>query len=289
MRLNDLHDSSLKFGACYSLVFYRREVCMLWQDLQRIRAEAPLVHNITNYVVMNTTANSLLAIGASPVMAHAIEEVADMVGIARALVLNIGTLSTPWIDAMFAAGEAARRRSLPIVLDPVGSGATPLRTATAARLVREIRPTIIRGNASEIRSLVFAEQGTKGVDSMHRPEETLEAAHALSETCGSTVVVSGAVDLIVTGSQVIRVANGHPMMPRVTGLGCAATALTGAFAAVNPSPADAAANAMALMGIAGEIAGERSAGPGSFQVNFLDALYLIRETDIKDRLQMRVG
>jgi hydroxyethylthiazole kinase len=261
---------------------------MLWQDIQRIRAEAPLIHNITNYVVMNTTANALLAIGASPVMAHAIEEVEEMSGMASALVVNLGTLSAAWIDAMIRAGQAANRNKIPIVLDPVGSGATRLRTDTAQKLLRDTPPTIIRANASEVRSLILAEQRTKGVDSRHSSEETLEAARSLSRKSRCVVSVSGAPDLIVAGNSVIRVSNGHPMMPQVTGLGCTATALTGAFAAVNPSPFRAAAHAMALMGIAGEMAAERSAGPGSLQVNFLDALYLIQESDIERRLKMEI-
>jgi hydroxyethylthiazole kinase len=263
-----------------------REAALLWEDLNHIRARSPLIHNITNYVVMNNTANALLAIGASPVMAHAIAEVEEMVGIASALVINIGTLSAPWIDSMLKAGHAAGIRGIPVVLDPVGSGATTLRTQTASLLAREIRPAIIRGNASEIRSMVSAELGTKGVDSVHAPEETLEAAQALSIACQCTVVISGPVDLIVERDAVIRVANGHPMMPRITGLGCTASALTGAFAAVNPSRLNAAANAMALMGIVGEIAAERAAGPGSFQMHFLDALYWIGKDDIDRRLKM---
>lgn len=259
---------------------------MVWEDLKRIRSEAPLVHNITNYVAMSLTANALLAIGASPVMAHALEEVEEMVGLARALVINIGTLSSAWIDAMVKAGREACRRGLPIVLDPVGSGATRLRTDTAAMLIREIKPAIIRGNASEIRSLAYAEQSTKGVDSELASVDALDAACVLSERCGGTVVVSGAVDLVVSEKRVIRIRNGHPLMPRITGLGCAATALTGAFSAVNPSSFEAAAHAMALMGVAGELAGEVSAGPGSFQVHFLDALHTIQESDMRQRLKM---
>jgi hydroxyethylthiazole kinase len=258
----------------------------VWQDLQRIRAEAPLVHNITNYVVMNTTANALLAIGASPVMAHALDEVEEMAGMARALVLNIGTLSEPWIEAMVRAGRKAMEKGVPIILDPVGAGATRLRTNTARRLLREAPPAVIRGNASEIRALFYAEDGTKGVDSTHTSEEALEAARVLSEHCHSVVSVSGATDVIVSNRSVIRVFNGHPMMPRVTGLGCTATALTGAFAAVNPSPLKAAAHAMAVMGIAGEIAAESSPGPGSFQMHFLDALFLLEAADIERRLKM---
>jgi hydroxyethylthiazole kinase len=145
---------------------------------------------------------------------------------------------------------------------------------------------VIRGNASEIRALYGAEQETKGVDSTRGSEEALDAAQALARHYDCTVSVSGATDIIVSASAVIRVSNGHPLMPRVTGLGCTATALTGAFAAVNSSPLLAAAHAMAVMGIAGEIASTRAAGPGTFQVYFLDALYLLQESDIRERLKM---
>jgi hydroxyethylthiazole kinase len=276
---------------CCILGFQRRELAIdtaraIWTDIERIRAEAPLVHNITNYVVMNTTANALLAIGASPVMAHAIEEVEEMVAIAGALVLNIGTLSADWIEAMAKAGRKARAKGVPIVLDPVGAGATRFRTETAQMLLREAPPAIIRGNASEIRALFYAEEGTKGVDSTHTSEEAFEAARILAEHCHCVVSVSGATDVIVSNQGIIRVLNGHPMMRRVTGLGCTASALTGAFAAVNPSPFEAAAHAMALMGIAGEMAAERSRGPAGLQMHFLDALYLIQEADIQCRLRL---
>jgi hydroxyethylthiazole kinase len=259
------------------------------QDLERIRAEGPLVHNITNYVVMNTTANALLAIGASPVMAHAREEVEEMVSLASALVINIGTLSAPWVRAMLQAGRAARRRKIPIVLDPVGCGATRFRTGAAQKLMREVAPAIIRGNASEIRSLLGRKAGTKGVDSRHTPDEVLDEARALSGSAGCVVSVSGPVDLIVEGDTVVRIANGHPLMARVTGMGCTASAITGAFAAVNLQSLKAAAHAMAVMGIAGEMAAERAGGPGSFQMHFLDALSVLRKSDIAARLKMQVA
>jgi len=258
----------------------------LWHDIRSIRTEAPLVHNITNYVVMNTTANALLALGASPVMAHAIEEVEEMVGLARALVLNIGTLSAPWIEAMVRAGREARRRGIPVVLDPVGSGATKLRTATALRLLDEVAPAIVRGNASEIASLVDAGASTKGVDSTRSSDDTVDLAQLLAQRRRCVVVVSGATDVIVGEGEVARVFNGHPMMPKITGMGCAATALTGAFAAVNPAARRAAAHAMALMGIAGELAAERAEGPGTFQVQFLDALHRVREIDVLQHLRI---
>lgn len=259
---------------------------MIWPNFQRIRAETPLVLNITNYVVMNTTANALLAIGASPVMAHAIEEAEEMTGLARALVINIGTLSSHWIEAMLKAGREANRRNIPVILDPVGCGATQFRTATAQTLMREIKPAVIRGNASEIRSLILSASGTKGVDSQHTPDEVLDDAQALSRSAGCVVSVSGAVDLIVEGNQVARIANGHPMMTKVTGMGCTASAITGAFVATNNSYFKAAVHAMAVMGIAGELAAGRATGPGSFQMNFLDALYCLQESDITQRLKM---
>ncbi len=258
----------------------------IWADLARIRAEAPLVHNITNYVVMNTTANALLALGASPVMAHAQEEVGEMTAIARALVLNIGTLSAPWVSAMFQAGAVARQHARPIVLDPVGAGATGFRTGTARRLLEELSPAIVRGNASEIRALVYDEQRTRGVDSAHPAEDAAGAADALAARYGCVAVASGAVDLISSGGTTSRVFNGHPLMPRVTGMGCTASALAGAFAAVNPSPRDATVNAMAVIGIAGELAAARARGPGTFLVHFLDALHLLQESEIRDRLKI---
>jgi hydroxyethylthiazole kinase len=260
---------------------------MVWQDIQRIREEKPLVHNITNYVVMNTSANALLAIGSSPVMAHAIEEVEEMTRLARALVINIGTLSTPWVEAMVYAGKEAHRQKIPVVLDPVGSGATRFRTISAQKLMREIHPDIIRGNASEIRSLISTGLGTRGVDSRHAPDDVREDARAISRFAGCVVSVSGPVDLIVQGDAVARIANGHPMMSKVTGMGCTASAITGAFTAVNPSLFLAAAHAMAAVGIAGEMAAERSGGPGSFQLHFLDMLYGLQESDIARRLKIQ--
>ena len=258
---------------------------LLWHDIERIRATAPLVHSITNFVVMNTTANALLALGASPVMAHAAEEVADMAAAAAALVINIGTLSPAWVDSMRLAMRSAARAGRPIVFDPVGAGATAYRTETCRLLLEETPPSIIRGNASEIRALAGASSATKGVDSADYAETALDPARSLARRY-PCVVASGAVDLVVSAGRVMRVSNGHSMMPRVTGLGCTATALIGAFAAVNPSLPDAAAHAMAVMGIAGELAAAQSPGPGTFQVKFLDALYALTETDIRARLKM---
>lgn len=260
----------------------------VWNDVCAIRARAPLVHNITNYVVMNTTANALLAIGASPVMAHAVEEVEEMVGIASAvggaLVINIGTLSERWIAAMEKAMRAARGKRLPIVLDPVGVGATRYRTETARALIAAAAPSIIRGNASEIMALADVDARTKGVDSAHGTEAAREAASELARKHGAVVVVSGATDLITDGSKEAACPYGHPMMTKVTGLGCTATALIGAFTAVNQDAHSAAAHAMAVMGICGERAANRSSGPGSMQLHFLDALYELNESHLRARI-----
>jgi hydroxyethylthiazole kinase len=261
---------------------------MVWQDIVKIRTQTPLVHNITNYVVMNTTANALLAIGASPVMAHALEEVQEMVGLAQSLVINIGTLSSPWVKAMIKAGKEANRRNIPVVFDPVGSGATSFRTSTALKLIQEIHPAIIRGNASEIRSLVHHGQGAKGVDSRHTPEEALDDARTLSRSAACAVSMSGQVDIIVDKDSIARIENGHPIMTKVTGMGCTASAITGAFAAVNPSAFQAAAHAMTVMGIAGEMAVERSSGTGSFQMHFIDVLSTLGESDIGQRQKVHV-
>ena len=245
----------------------------VWNDLQAVRKQAPLVHNITNFVVMNNTANALLAVGASPVMAHAAEEVAEMAALASALVINIGTLSSDWVTAMGLAMSAARAKGIPIIFDPVGAGATGFRTRTCHELLAEHGATVIRGNASEIMALAGSAVQTKGVDSSAAAADAEAAAALLADKYACTVVVSGAVDLITADKVKKSVPNGHPLMPKVTGLGCTATALVGAFCAVNPDPSAAAAHAMTVMGIAGEIAAETAAGPGSFQVNFIDALY----------------
>ena len=259
---------------------------MNYSLLSLIRAQEPLVHNITNYVVMNTTANALLALGASPVMAHAVEEAGEMARLARALVINIGTLSPAWVDAMSVAAREAAAHGIPIVLDPVGCGATAYRTRTALALIDAARPAVIRGNASEIRALVGSAGGTKGVDSVHAPEDVLDDAVALSRSLGCVVSVSGATDIVVAGDRVARIHNGDPLMTRVTGMGCTASAVSGAFLAVAADAFDAAVQAMVTMGVAGELAAAGAAGPGSFQLRFLDALHGLREADLRQRARL---
>jgi len=242
-------------------------------DLNLIREKAPLVHNITNYVVMNNTANALLAIGASPVMAHAVEEVNDMITIASVLVINMGTLSEKWVEAMLLAGKAAHKKGIPVVFDPVGAGATPYRNQVAASIVNICKPSVIRGNASEIMSLAKENTSTKGVDSTASSNEALDAAKRLAQQTGAIIVISGEEDFITDGQTVCSVKNGSALMPKVTGMGCTATAIVGAFAAVNSNYLKAATHAMAVMGVAGEIAAKKADGPGTMQLHFLDALY----------------
>jgi hydroxyethylthiazole kinase len=261
----------------------------VWACVGRIRAAAPLVHNITNYVVMNTTANALLALGASPVMAHAEEEVRDMTALAGALVINLGTLSRSWVQSAFLAAGAAREKGIPVVFDPVGAGATAYRTDTFRDLIRAFPPAIIRGNASEILSLAKVTSRTKGVDSTESSDRALDAARLLNGETGAAVCVSGETDYVVRNSRVIRVRNGHPMMPRVTGLGCTASALCGAFAAVEPDAAGAAAAAMAVLGMAGEMAAPGAPGPGTLQYRIIDALYGMGETEIRRLLKVEDG
>ena len=224
---------------------------------------------------MNNSANALLAIGASPVMAHWKEEVEEMMAIASALVINIGTLDQNSIDGMKVAGRAAAQRNKPIVLDPVGAGATTVRTATAWELIHLCRPTIIRGNASEIMALVDANVKSKGVDSCAKSHDALKAARQLAIDTEAVVVISGATDYITNGEEVFTVEGGSPIMTAVTGMGCTATALVGAFAAVEPHPMVAATAAMAVMSLAGERAAQKAQGNGSMQMYFLDELYQI--------------
>ncbi|MDE3127822.1 MAG: hydroxyethylthiazole kinase [Gemmatimonadota bacterium] len=255
-----------------------------WPALERVRSAAPLVQNITNYVVMNSTANALLAVGASPAMVHAVEEVEEFVAISRALVVNIGTLSPRWVEAMRLAAARAAAAGIPWVLDPVGAGATSYRTQTAAELVG-MRPAVIRGNASEIMVVAGAVGVSgKGVDSAHSTRDALAPARALAARTGALVAMTGVVDYVTDGTRAVSIANGHPMMARVTGLGCTATALVGAFLGANHDDRfTAAVSALAVLGIAGEIAAEQSPGPGSLQVHLLDALYRMDRATVTQR------
>jgi len=241
--------------------------------LRVLRERKPLVHQITNYVVMNETANATLALGALPVMAHAREEVEEMVALAGALVLNIGTLSSHWVDAMIAAGKAANAAGIPVVLDPVGAGATRYRTETARRMLSEIDVTVVRGNQGEVATLVGVDAEVRGVESIGAADHAGEVARLAGRALGVVASVTGPVDHVSDGDRLVAVANGHELLATVTGTGCMSSAVTGCFlAAKREAPFEAAVEALAAFGVAGEDAARDAKGPGTFHVNLYDAL-----------------
>ena len=257
--------------------------------LDRIKQQAPLIHNITNFVVMNSSANILLAVGASPVMAHSPDEVEEMTAMAGALVLNIGTLQADWVEVMILAGRAANAAGIPVILDPVGAGATRLRTDAVKRIMERCSISVLRGNASEILSLGSEEIKTKGVDSsLSLSEEIVPMAKAMARTLGCIIAISGEEDCITDGERVFRVGNGQPLMTRVTGIGCGLSALSGAFCAVDPAtPLEAVTAAFAFYGRCADLAIASSDQPGSFFVAFLDRLYATGRADLLTGLKIR--
>ncbi|MES2503779.1 MAG: hydroxyethylthiazole kinase [Myxococcota bacterium] len=253
-------------------------------DLALIREKKPLIHCVTNFVTMNWVANGLLSLGASPIMAHAIEEVSDLVHISNALVLNIGTLEARWINSMKTALDAALECHIPVILDPVGAGATRFRTHTAHDLLAQGGVSVVKGNASEVCALAGEKLTTRGVDSSLTPDEALRAAEKLEHEFGCVVVISGKQDIVIAAGSQLRVYNGTPMMTRVTGMGCLVSALMGAFCAVQDDPFIAAAHTMATCGIVGEIALTNANGPGSYSVSFLDFLSHVNQSSIAQYL-----
>ncbi len=256
-------------------------------SLRRIREQRPLIHQITNFVVMNETANATLAIGALPVMAHAPEEVAEMATVAGALVLNIGTLTLEWINSMLIAARAANRAGVPVVLDPVGAGATALRTRSAQRILDEVEVAVVRGNAAEVATLAGRAAEIRGVESVGGGDDLADLATAAAAALRCTVAVTGPVDAVSDGRTTVCVANGDPMLAMVTGTGCIASAITGCFAAVGRDNLLAAAvEALVTLGVAGEDAAARSSGPGSFHVALYDALYALSPDTIDGRARI---
>jgi hydroxyethylthiazole kinase len=255
-------------------------------SLAAIRERKPLVHQITNYVVMNETANATLALGALPVMAHAPEEVEEMVGLAGALVLNIGTLSRHWVEAMLAAGWSANARGVPVVLDPVGAGATAYRTDTAKRILDEVDVAVLRGNAGEVATLVGAAAEVRGVESVGTTADPAEVAREAARSLGLVASVTGPVDHVSDGERSAAVANGDPMLAAITGTGCMSSAVTGCFLAVAGTPFDAAVEALVAFGVAGEDAARDAKGPGSFHVNLYDALAALDPAALDSRARV---
>lgn len=259
--------------------------------LQKIRADAPLVHNITNFVVMNSSANILLAVGASPVMAHCRAEVDEMASMADALVLNIGTLQEDWVESMIAAGKKANARQIPVILDPVGAGATALRTRAVENILTEVQISVLRGNASEIFSMASEDVKTKGVDaSMALDEQVVEAAKQIASNTGCIIAISGEEDCITDGHIVYRVANGQPLMTRVTGTGCGLSAVCGAFCAVSQGRwIEATAAACGFYGLCGDAAVQVSDKPASFFTAFQDCLYALGADEIEKELKISIS
>ncbi len=255
--------------------------------LRTMRESKPLVHQITNYVVMNETANATLAVGALPVMAHAAEEVEEMAGLASALVLNIGTLSPHWVEAMLLAGGAANARGIPVVLDPVGAGATEFRTATSRRILDLVDVTVLRGNAGEVASLVGAAAEVRGVESMSTGLDASELARTAARRLGVVASVTGPVDHVSDGERVLAISNGHELLGTVTGTGCMSSALTGCFLAAKPGqPLEAAAEALAAFGVAAEDAAVDAGGPGTFHARLYDALYALQPDALDGRTRI---
>lgn len=247
--------------------------------LERVRQQKPVVHHLTNWVTIYDCAQVVKSIGGSPVMAHAKEEAADMTRIASALVLNIGTLTLELVEAMQLAAGAANERGIPVILDVCGAGATPLRDQKCFELLATAKIDIIKGNASEIARIAGEQVKTRGVDASEIAGDLQKIAQKLARERAATVVVTGPVDIVSDGRETRLIHNGHPMMAQVVGTGCMAASVIGAFAAVEPDLATAAAGALACYGMAAELAAEKSSGPASFKANLLDCLYALdRET-----------
>ncbi|MDQ3637809.1 MAG: hydroxyethylthiazole kinase [Actinomycetota bacterium] len=257
------------------------------EALRKLGEERPLVHHLTNYVTVNLVANVTLSTGALPVMAHAVEEVEEMAATASALVINMGTLDPPWIEAMIRGGKEANRCGIPVILDPVGAGATRFRTETPEKLLSEIDFAAICGNAGEISTLAGLDAEVRGVESIGGDAKTavVKAARRL----GATVAATGPTDHISDGERLLTVENGHPLMGRIVGSGCASTAVAGCFAAVGGASPETVAAALACFGRAGEIAAEKADGPGTFEPRLLDALAALARdpSALEDELRIR--
>jgi len=254
--------------------------------LATLRERKPLVHSITNYVVMNETANAVLALGALPVMAHAREEVQEMVALAGALVLNIGTLEESWVESMLLAGTAANERGVPVVLDPVGAGATAYRTETAKRILDAVGVAVVRGNPGEVATLVGIEAEVRGVESIGAGGDPAELAREAARTLGVVASVTGAVDHVSDGERTLAISNGHALLASVTGTGCMSSVVTGCFLAANDDVLGAAAEALVAFGVAGENAAVSAKGPGSFHVGLYDSLAALDSATLSGRAKV---
>lgn len=272
---------------------------MFGELLDNVRQRRPLIHNITNYVTVNDCANILLACGGSPIMADDIGEVEEITALCGGLNINIGTLNARTIPAMLAAGEKANRLGHPAVLDPVGAGASALRTDTALRLLEQVRFAVIRGNISEIKTLALGHGATQGVDANvgdtvteDTLEEAVRFAKDFAKKTGAVIAITGAIDIVADADKAYCIFNGHPMMSSVTGTGCQLSALTAAYVTANPdSPLEAAAAAVCAMGVCGELAHERLGkldGNSSYRNYIIDAVYHLDGGTLERRASCKI-
>jgi len=255
----------------------------------RLREKRPLVHHITNYVTINDCANITLCVGGSPVMAEAPEEAAEMASVADSLVLNIGTLNAVQIESMILAGSAANVRGIPVILDPVGAGATRFRTRTTERLLDELEITVLKGNAGEIGVVAGVEATVRGVDSCGMTGDPVTIARGLATTLALTVVVTGVTDIVTDGKRTLLVANGNSLMGRISGTGCMASSIIGAFCSVSEDPVTASAAALAAFGLAGERAAAEAHGPLSFKGALFDELANLMPLDLAAGAEIRTA
>ncbi len=263
------------------------EIDRLTKILSTVRQRQPIIHAISNWVTANDVASALHAVGARPIMAFTPEEVKEIASGADALVLNLGTPSPLGIESMLRAGHQAVTLGRPVIFDPVGVGASPFRMNASKRIVTELRLTVIKGNRAEIGFLAGRGGKLAGIDAVTGPEDLLAAAEHLSNTSGAVVAISGPQDLIVFAEQKVIVENGHPMMARVTGLGCILTGLIGAFAAVENDPLAATVGAIAFFGLAGEQAALQAKGPGTFKTTLLDILFTLTPEEMRRGIKLR--
>lgn len=252
--------------------------------LDRIRKEKPVIHHLTNWVTIYDCAQVVKTLGASPVMAHAREEVAEMAAIASALVLNIGTLALEFVEAMKLAARSANEKGIPVVLDVCGAGATKFRDHKCLELLNEVRISIVKGNASEIARIAGESVKTRGVDAAEIKQDLIELAGRLSRERRCIVAVTGKEDIITDGHTTYLVANGHPMMPHVVGTGCMAASVIATFAAVEKDLALAAASGLVCFGVAAELAAQKAKGPAAFKAELFDRLYQLDKKTI-ERMQ----
>ncbi len=255
--------------------------------LALVRTRKPVVHAITNWVTADDVAGALTALGARPVLAIAEEEVREIVARADALMLNLGTPTPDRVRAMLAAGLQANALGKPVVFDPVGAGASSFRREACERILSDVRCSIIKGNRAEIGSLVGMGGESRGVDAVEGPEDLQKAARELSGQTGAVIAVSGEHDVVARGERVVTVENGHPLLGCVTGSGCMLAAVIAAFSAVHEDALTAAVGGTAFFGLAGEWAGQRSKGPGSFKAALMDALFALSPEDLRAGARMR--